>query len=148
MSLLDHVDADDLEARLRAGQFQSLEQVYDWIEQHIGFRPDAAQARILKASLFPEERAILGSLPQREGMSVRKYPTARRSMPTRPKKPKPPPRKRGTPKVVLTPQDVLAIRADFVENGGHGWYSRTAKEYGVRHNTISDIVNRKTWKEV
>lgn len=148
MSLLDHVDADDLEARLRAGQFRSLEQVYDWIEQRIGFRPDSAQARILKAALFPEERAIFASLPQREGMSVRKYPTTRRAAAPRPKKPKPPPRKRGTPKVVLTPQDVLAIRADFVQNGGHGWYSRTAKKYGVRHNTISDIVNRKTWKEV
>lgn len=147
MSILDHVDADDLEARLRAGQFQSLENFYDWIESSIGFRPDKNQARIIKQSLFPAERAIVASLAGNKKVSTDPDALRERQVATNRRNYKP--RKRGTPKVVLTVQDVLDIRASFKEDGGtFGWQSQIARAYGVRPNTINDIIKRRTWREV
>lgn len=139
--ILDVLDMDEIEGRLRSGEFSTSEQFYAAIEEKLGYDPSDNERRLLKRSLFASERAILQALPQvLEGVPRRVVGASRPTETT------PAPSGNSAP---LTLDDVLDIRADHEENGERwGWFSRTARAYGVRHNTISDIVHRKTWKEV
>lgn len=51
------------------------------------------------------------------------------------------------PSARLSVDDVRAIRG-YVERGGIGAAAQMARVYGVGQPTISDIINRKTWKHV
>ena len=139
--ILDVLDMDEIEGRLRSGEFITSEQFYAAIEDRLGYDPTTGERKLIKRSMFPAERAILQALPQcLEGVPRREIKK------TRPADPAPAPSRKSGP---LTREDVLDIRADFREHGERwGWMSRTARHYGVRHNTISDIVHRKTWKDV
>lgn len=46
----------------------------------------------------------------------------------------------------LTPDKVVAIRARYV--AGVLGVRRLAKEYGVRHATVWNVVQRKSWRHV
>lgn len=140
--ILDVLDMDEIEGRLRSGEFITSEQFYAAIEDRLGYDPTTGERKLIKRSMFPAERAILRALPQcLDGVPRREIKKVRPAAAAT----TPPPRDRGP----LTRQDVLDIRADFEENGERwGWFSRTARQYGVGHSTISDIVHRKTWKDV
>jgi len=56
--------------------------------------------------------------------------------------------KAGLSNSPLTEEDVLEIRKR-VKNKQYNTYSKLAKEYGLKSKgTISDIVNRRTWKHI
>lgn len=58
------------------------------------------------------------------------------------------PQRRGAahPRAELIAAEVLSIRAEYTP--GVVSYRDLAQEYGVSATTISDIVNRRTWKHL
>lgn len=52
----------------------------------------------------------------------------------------------GSPHAILTKEQVLVIRARYAR-GGVSQYA-LAREYGVHQITISQIITRKTWKQI
>ena len=105
------------------------------------FRPNRADCKVceLKRSAESKRRARARAAAERAKLPKPPKPKARK------------PRVKKAPKVrnELTVQQVLKIRADYINDGGsYGWISRTAREYNMGESAIRAIIHRRTWKDV
>lgn len=63
--IIDLLDVDHLEAGLRAGKFPDKEGFYGEVQSLLGRKMDKLETDSLRNSIFPQERRILTSLPQK-----------------------------------------------------------------------------------
>ena len=130
LGLADAIDWDVLEEMLAGAAFPTKQDVNEWIATALtaaGISTARHKRDRVLAGLFPEFRDIYDALPN---------------------SPRPSSERMAAITSTLTAAQVAVIRTRAAHGAVRGKAAALAREYGVSPGTISDIIHRRTWKEV